>query len=166
MTLTFQPLKTTDGVIRQGKAGHVVDEVMLHCAAIKTAQFQGMKPIQVWSIVNRWHHERGFKNGFGYHGLFMPDGFFMTGRPFGMIGAGCLPFEGRNMNHGVIHLLMIEKREIRRMGEFGDYFSEFQRTAVRSLIRSLPGIRRVSGHNDYAPKLCPGFKVKSDEWLN
>lgn len=157
--LNFSPPPTDGGHYRQGKAGYPVNEVMLHCAAIKTGQFRGMKPIQVWSIINRWHIERGFA-GFGYHGLFMPDGFFATGRPFGMIGAGC-----KEKNRGVIHLLLIESREVKRLGQFADWFTEEQRIACRSLVRSLPGIRKVSGHNDYAPKLCPGFKVQSDDWL-
>ena len=147
-------------MILQGKAGYPVDEVMLHCAAIKTGQFAGMKPISVWSTINRWHHERGFSNGFGYHGLFMPDGTFMKGRPFTMIGAGC-----KENNRGVIHLVLIETREIKRIGDFGDFFTEAQRTSCRSLIRSLPGIALVSGHNDYAAKFCPGFNVHSRDWL-
>ena len=157
--MTYMPGPFPAGEIRQGKAGYLVNEVMLHCAGIKTGQFNGLKPISVWSVINRWHVERGF-SGFGYHGLFMPDGFFMTGRPFGKIGAGCI-----GKNQGVIHLLMIEKREIRRLGEFGDYFTQEQRAAVRSLIGALPGIEKVSGHNDYAAKLCPGFKVQSRDWL-
>lgn len=145
--------------MKQGKAAYPINEVMLHCAAIKTGQFNGMKPISVWSTVNRWHIERGWK-GFGYHGLFMPDGQFMTGRPLGMIGSGC-----KEKNRGVIHLLMIEKREIRRLGEFGDFFTDEQRSAVRAFIARLPGIEKVTGHNDYAPRLCPGFKVQSKDWL-
>ena len=77
-------------MILQGKAKYPVREVMLHCAAIKTGQFNGLKPIAVWSTINRWHIQRGFKNGFGYHGLFMPDGLYLKGRPFDMIGAGCI----------------------------------------------------------------------------
>ena len=65
----------------------------------------------------------------------------------------------------MIHLLLIESKEIRRNGSFDDYFTAEQRAAVRSLIRSLPGIERVSGHNDYAARLCPGFKVQSNDWL-
>ena len=157
--MKYVPGPFAHGEIRQGKAGYLVDEVMLHCAAIKRGQFNGFKPISVWSTINRWHVERGFA-GFGYHGLFMPDGFFMPGRPFGSIGAGCI-----GKNQGVIHLLLIEKREIRRLGQFGDYFTEEQRRAVKVLVGGLPGIVRVSGHNDYAPKLCPGFKVQSSDWL-
>lgn len=160
-------------MIRQGNAGYPVDEVMLHCAAIKTGQFAGMKPFAVWSTINRWHHERGFSKGFGYHGLFMPGGTFMKGRPWDMIGAGC-----KEKNRGVIHLLMIESTQIALPRLFkGDetvwlenqrferWYTAEQGIAVRALIRSLPGIARVTGHNDYAPRLCPGFKVQSEDWL-
>lgn len=164
-------------MIFQGKARHLVTEVMLHCAAINTGQFKGFLPIQIWSMVNRWHRDRGFTNGFGYHGFFMPgDGTFIAGRPLSMIGAGCLPFQGRNMNHGVIHLLLIEHTLIKPSkgveqeewleGRSAlDWYDQAQIDSARSFIATLPGIRKVSGHNDYAPRLCPGFKVKSDEWL-
>lgn len=158
-------------MIKQGKAGYPVYHVMLHCAGIKTGQFKGWLPVQVWSIINEWHVKRGW-SGFGYHGLFMPDGLFRHGRPFDMIGAGAI-----GHNRGVIHLLMIESKEVgnlvtradgtktRVLGSFSDYFTEEQRASVKSLIRSLPGITRVSGHNDHAAKLCPGFKVQSSDWL-
>lgn len=58
-------------MILQG--GEPVREAVLHCAAIRTGQFNGMTPFQVFLTINKWHHERGFKNGFGYHGIFMPD---------------------------------------------------------------------------------------------
>lgn len=154
-------------MIQQGQAKYPVQEVMLHCAAIKTGQFYGMEPIQIWAEINRWHFARGFKKGFGYHGLFMPDGYHMGGRPLEMIGAGCI-----EKNRGVIHLLMIESREIKppagyRLEDcrFEQWFKPEQGAAVRSYINALPDIRLVSGHNDYARKLCPGFKVKSGEWL-
>lgn len=146
-------------MIKQGKAGYPVDHVMLHCAGIKSGQFKNMLPIQVWSVINEWHVKRGW-SGFGYHGLFMPDGLFRHGRPFDNIGAGAI-----GHNRGVIHLLMIESKGIQRLGSFSDYFTEEQRASVKSLIRSLPGIVRVSGHNDHAAKLCPGFKVQSSDWL-
>jgi len=52
--------------------------------------WEGKSPFEVFSIVTRWHIERGFQNGFGYHGLIMPDGTYFSGRPFGMIGAHCI----------------------------------------------------------------------------
>ena len=88
-------------MILQGKAGYPVREAVLHCAGINTGQFDGMRPFQVFMIVNRWHRERGFKNGFGYHGLFMPDGTFYAGRPFTQIGA-----------HAILRLSIMRKPSV------------------------------------------------------
>ncbi|MBY5970815.1 N-acetylmuramoyl-L-alanine amidase [Ferrimonas balearica] len=147
-------------MIYQGKAGYPVREAILHCCAINTGQFKHMTPLQVFTTVNQWHMERGWRNGFGYHGLFMPDGTFFEGRPFKMIGAHCI-----ERNRGSLGFLLIESTKIKRIGTFGDYFTEAQRLAVKAKLAEIPGLEKVSGHNDYAPKLCPGFKVQSSDWL-
>ena len=152
-------------MIYQGSAKYPVEEVMLHCAAISTGYFHGQTAFQVFSKINEWHltGERGrppFKNGFGYHGLFMPDGEFFAGRPLTMIGAGCV-----GKNRGVLHMLMIESVNITAISDPLAWFQREQIDAVKLYIRSLPGIKKVSGHNDYAAKLCPGFKVQSSDWL-
>lgn len=149
-------------MIRQGKAGHVVREVVLHCAAINTGQFDGMPPLQVFATVNKWHIERGFKNGFGYHGLIMPSGIYYRGRPFTMIGAHV-----QGHNAGTLGFLLIESRKIDRISQFGDWFTSAQDKALRAILEDLRishGIETVTGHNDHAPKLCPGFRVS--EWLS
>ncbi len=142
-------------MIYQGLNKYPVKEVILHCAAINTGQFDGFSPFQVFTTVNRWHRERGFKNGFGYHGLFLPDGTFFSGRPFGMIGAHCI-----ERNRGSLGFLLIEKRKIKDLGHPLEYFTDVQLSSVNRAIRALPGIELVSGHNDYAHKLCPGFRVR------
>lgn len=147
-------------MIYQGKAQYPVTTAVLHCAAINTGQFDGMRPIQVYQTVDRWHRERGFRNGFGYHALFMPDGQMFNGRPLSQIGAHVI-----DHNRGTLGFLMIESRKITRIGEFGDWFTDEQKEAVRSLLARIPGLERVKGHNDFAPRLCPGFKVRSDDWL-
>ncbi|ETD01614.1 peptidoglycan recognition protein family protein [Rhodobacter capsulatus] len=146
-------------MIYQGKDREPVREVILHCAAIKGGQFNGYSPFKVFSTVNRWHKERGFAC-FGYHGLFMPDGAFWPGRPFTAQGAHTL-----GHNSGTVGFLLVESAEIKDLGRFEDYFTEAQRLAVRAKIAALGGIERVRGHNDYAAKLCPGFKVHSVDWL-
>ena len=147
-------------MIYQGKARVPVREAVLHCAAIKTGQFAHMRAFQVWATINRWHHERGFNNGFGYHGLFMPDGDFAWGRPYSMIGAHTL-----GHNAGTLGFLLIESREVTHIGQFSDWFTDAQREAVRLCLASIPGLERVTGHNDHASKLCPGFKVETADWL-
>lgn len=143
-----------------GSARVPVTEAILHCAAIKSGQFSHMRPFQVFATVNRWHKERGFKNGFGYHGLIMPDGSFYSGRPYSMIGAHVM-----DHNTGTLGFLLIESIKITHVGEFSDWFRPDQRSSLRKILAGIPGLQKVSGHNDYAPKLCPGFKVKSGDWL-
>ncbi|VDC31846.1 N-acetylmuramoyl-L-alanine amidase [Pseudogemmobacter humi] len=147
-------------MIYQGKARAPVREAVIHCAAIKTGQFKGQRPFQVFSTINRWHHERGFTNGFGYHGLVMPDGSFYSGRPYSMIGAHV-----QGHNTGTLGFLLIESREITRIGEFEDWFTPVQRQTLRRELGYVSGLERVTGHNDHANRLCPGFKVKTSDWL-
>lgn len=146
-------------MIYQGSARYPVTEVILHCAAIKSGQFKGKSPFEIFAIINRWHVERGFRC-FGYHGLFMPDGFFYSGRPFTTIGAHCI-----ERNRGSLGFLLIESNEVTAITEFSDYYTKTQRLCINQKIASLGGITKVSGHNDYAKKLCPGFKVHSSDWL-
>ena len=146
-------------MIYQGSARTPVREAILHCAAIRTGQFDGMRAFQVFATINRWHKERGF-NSFGYHALIMPDGHIYSGRPFTKQGAHVL-----GHNRGTLGILLIEKQKIEEIREFSDYYTPNQRYALRDLLRSVHGIGKVSGHNDYAAKLCPGFKVQSEDWL-
>lgn len=149
-------------MIYQGK-GVPVREIILHCAAIKTGQFDGMAPFQVFATVNRWHIERGFRHGFGYHGIIMPSGEWYAGRPATMIGAHTI-----GHNSGTLGVLLIESREITKIGEFADWFTPAQAQTLKEVCGNLAhreNVHKVSGHNDYAPKLCPGFKVVSSDWI-
>jgi hypothetical protein len=150
----------TDNPIRQGKAGYEVREIILHCAAVTGDWHKGKTPAQIKAEIDGWHRARGFTNGFGYHGFFMPDGSFHEGRPFTMIGAHVM-----ERNRGTLGFLMIESAKITKMGRFEDWFTEAQRKGVKAKIATVPGIRWVTGHNDYAAKLCPGFKVQGKGWL-
>lgn len=159
-------------MIYQGAKQYPVTTAVLHCAGINTGQFNGMRPYQVFMTVNRWHRERGFKNGFGYHGLIMPDGTFYAGRPYTQIGAHVL-----DHNRGTLGFLLIEKRKIAvpqgkglseqawlEAREFDDYYTDQQRNTLLRKLAEIPGLEQVRGHNDYAQRLCPGFKVKSRDW--
>jgi hypothetical protein len=150
-------------MIYQGKARHPVREVVLHCAAINTGQFDGMPPFQVFATIDKWHRQRQppFKC-FGYHGLIMPSGLFYRGRPFDQIGAHVI-----GHNAGTLGFLLIESRKITQVGQFSDWFTPAQDKVLRAMLEDLrisQAIQTVSGHNDYANKLCPGFRVS--EWLN
>ena len=148
-------------MILQGLAKYPVTEVILHCAAINGGQFSHMSPFQMFATVNQWHMERGF-SGFGYHGLITPGGIWYKGRPFEKIGAHCI-----ERNRGSLGFLLIESRKISSLGEFDDYYTPKQLQTLQGLLSDLytKGIRKVTGHNDYAPKLCPGFHVDTFDLL-
>lgn len=152
----------SDKPILQGQKGYLVNEVILHCGALSDGvikRFAKMTAEAIRAEIEDWHLARGF-NSFGYHGLFMPDGKFLAGRPVTQIGAHVA-----ERNRGTLGYLMLECVPILKMGRFEDFFTEAQRKAVRAKIADLPGIRWVTGHNDYANRLCPGFKVRDEDWL-
>jgi N-acetylmuramoyl-L-alanine amidase len=133
-------------------------EAILHCAAVPTGWAIGKTAEEAAAEVNRWHIQRGFA-GIGYHYVVAVDGGMAAGRPISKVGAHCL---GHNDTLGI---LMLEHRKIDRMGVFGDWFTEVQRESVRRLVAGH-GITSVVGHNHYDDgKLCPGFVVRSSEFM-
>ncbi len=148
--------------ILQGKAKYPVVEVILHCPAVGKKWHVGKTVKQMRDAIDHMHRTRKptpFKK-IGYHLVVAPDGSIAQGREFTEIGAGVV-----ERNRGVIHICMVESQTITKIGKFEDYFTEMQRVAVRKAIKALPGIKWVTGHNDYANKLCPGFKVEDGDWL-
>jgi N-acetylmuramoyl-L-alanine amidase len=146
--------------ILQGKAGYQVREVILHTSATNGDWHDGKTVDQMRAEIDRWHRvDRGWRK-IGYHAVIAPDGSFAQGRAFTEIGAHVA-----ERNRGTIGICMIPVATILKMGNFEDFYTPAQRSAVRNLIKTLPGILWVTGHNDYAPKLCPGFKVQDADWL-
>lgn len=146
-------------IVKQGRAGYVASEMMLHCLALSAAYIGRHKSAaEIFLDVEAWHLDRGFSE-IGYHFLVMPSGTWMRGRSVERIGAGCI-----GKNRGVIHVAMVESAEITGITRFADWFTEQQRERVRMLAREHE-VLRVSGHNDYAHRLCPGFHADDYVWL-
>lgn len=147
-------------VIRQGKAGYIVNEGILHTPATPGNWWKNKTLKQMRDEIDLWHRrDRGFRM-IGYHVLVHPDGEWIQGRPFTEIGAHVV-----ERNRGTIGICMINVKTIEKMGKFEDFYTAEQKKTVREIIASIPGIQWVTGHNDYAKKLCPGFKVKDEDWL-
>jgi hypothetical protein len=151
-------------MIVQGKARYPVNRVMLHTSATPSNWWKGKTVEEMRDEIRRWHTlDRGWRD-IGYHRVFAPDGTMALGRSLYEIGAGC-----RGENCGVVHLCMVPTVWIDRMGTFEDFYTLETRVAVRDYLLELEELHGapliVVGHNHYAPKLCPGFKVVSDEWL-
>lgn len=147
-------------VLRQGNAGYIVNEVILHTPATPGDWWKDKTLQAMRDEIDLWHRrDRKFRM-IGYHALIHPDGSWIQGRPFNQIGAHVV-----ERNRGSVGLCMINVKTIRKAGKFEDFYTEAQRQTVKKIIADLPGIKWVTGHNDYANKLCPGFKVIDGDWL-
>ncbi len=149
-------------MIYQGKASYPVHEVILHTSATPGAWQRGKTANQMRDEIDQWHRARGWRK-IGYHRVFAPDGSIAIGRSLWKIGAHV-----KERNRGTIGICMIPSHDHHGITRFEDYFTEAQRVHVKAYItelRALTDIKWVTGHNDYAPKECPGFKVRSEDWL-
>ncbi len=158
---------THDRVLRQGSAGYVIDTIFLHCLAVPGDWAIGKSNMDIRRAVHRMHTlpesrgGRGWRD-IGYGHIICPDGEVLPGRPIDQIGAGALGY-----NRGVIHIAMVEVRTITVERQPEDYFRPETLFSAKSLIDDYGNqtpIRRLSGHNEVAAKLCPGFKVIDREW--
>lgn len=136
---------------------------ILHCAAVPSGWAENHTAVTAAKEIDRWHREKGSRC-IGYHFVVMPSGEVALGRPLLHTGAHTL-----GHNQGTVGILMIEtKKAIKPDGLFEDHFTEAQRLVVSGIIAALrsqfPKIE-VAGHNQFAPRICPAFKVVSRDWL-
>lgn len=149
--------------ILQGVKKVPVVEAILHCAAVPSGWAFRLSELEMAQKIYEWHTAappvgRGWKNT-GYHYIVFPSGNWWSARPLDQPGSGVI---GRN--YGFLQILMIERAKIDRIGKFHDFFNERQKDTVRHLCYAHQ-IKVVSGHNDWAQRLCPGFKVRSQDFV-
>ena len=146
-----------------------INEIIVHCSA--TAPEWGSDHTIEWKRdqIDQWHKDRGWgatydgtKYHVGYHWLIDRDGSIAPGRPEQISGA-----HTKGKNSTTIGICLLGGRGSSADDKFEDNFTPAQDAALRGLIQSLeikyPSITKVSGHHDYAPKACPGFRVTP--WL-
>jgi len=150
-------------MIYQGKARHPVTEVILHTSATSGTWWRGKSVEDMRDEIRRWHVQDNKWSDIGYHRVFAPDGTMATGRSLWTVGAHVV-----GHNSGTIGLCMVPVATITKMGRLEDFYTPQQIAAVKSYIKELAAltkITKVSGHNQYANKLCPGFRVETKDWL-
>lgn len=144
-------------MIYQGKARYPVTEIILHCADTRPEWMVGRPLAEKVAEIRRWHvQERGWRD-IGYHWVIDRDGAIAPGRPETKIGAHV---EGHN--RGTIGICLLGGYGAKADDPFVRNFTAAQSAAVKRLIGETKGrtaISKVSGHNDYATKACPGFRV-------
>ena len=120
-----------------------------------------MKPDKLSSAkdIDKWHRERGFKFGIGYHYVIRRNGKIEPGRPEWMVGAHCV-----NHNSHSIGICYEGGLDIR--GQPADTRTPEQKATMRRLLEDLH--RRyphalVVGHHDLNPcKDCPCFDAAKE----
>ncbi|MBV7408211.1 N-acetylmuramoyl-L-alanine amidase [Maritimibacter sp. DP1N21-5] len=138
-----------------------ITEIIVHCTATR-ADWWASKPTSAKvAEIRRWHvQDRGWRD-IGYHYLIDRDGTVATGRPLAQVGA-----HTQGHNTGTIGISLFGGHGSSENDAFEEHFTPEQDAALRKLIAGLKsefGITKVSGHNQYAAKACPGFNVP--RWL-
>ena len=130
--------------------------IILHCTATPEGKHFDV------ATIRRWHvKDRGWKD-IGYHYVIYIDGSVHEGRPIEQAGAHT---SGHNADYiGVTYVGGCDAKMKAK-----DTLNEAQETAMVNLIKALReqhGELSLHGHNEFAAKACPSFKVKDKfGWL-
>lgn len=138
-----------------------IDEIIIHCAATPPNWREDKSTISKVEEVRRWHVDQRGWSDIGYHFMIDRDGTVEHGRPVSRAGAHV-----RGHNGNSIGVCLFGGHGAAATDRFEDHFTPEQDIALRELIDTLVGQygdMRISGHNEYAAKGCPGFQV--GDWL-
>lgn len=130
-----------------------INLLVWHCAATPEG-----KPFTAADI-DRWHKQQGWA-GIGYHYVVLLDGTIQKGRPVETVGAHV---QGHNTGSiGCVYIGGVDKDN--RFAK--DTRTPPQKAAMiqltKDLLKQFPTIKRIAGHNEFANKACPSFKVPDD----
>lgn len=129
-----------------------INEIIIHCTATPEGRTVTVAEIDAW------HKARGW-SGIGYHRVIGLDGERWIGRPIEKIGAHV---SGHNTGTvGVVYVGGVAKDGTTPK----DTRTEAQKASLIAEIVELRdrfGIKKISGHNEYAAKACPSFVASAE----
>lgn len=145
-------------MIYQGQNKYPVHEAIIHSAATRPTGWFSEQPFEAQvAEIRRWHTEdRGWRD-IGYHRIIGREGQLAEGRSLYEIGAHV-----RGQNRGTIGICLIGGYGAAADDRFEDHFTKAQDETLRAYLRDLmqlTEIRKITGHNNYANKACPGFNA-------
>lgn len=137
-----------------------IDEAVVHCAAVPRDRGTPLSEIRAWHKARGWgvtfagkrYHE-------GYHEYHRVDGTIEYGRPLGCIGAHV---SGRNRRTiGICY-----EGGVAADGRTAlDTRTDAQKASLRESLEKHTarfGLKRITGHRDYAAKACPSFDATAE----
>ena len=135
-----------------------INEIIIHCTDTPPSWGETLTPQQQVDEIRRWHVEGNGWKDIGYHYVITRDGTVVKGRPVDQVGAHV-----KNHNTGTIGVSLVGGKGGSADDTFSQHFTDAQNAALRNLIdalrRDFPAIKKISGHNEYAAKACPCFRV-------
>ncbi len=137
-----------------------IKRAIIHTTATDPNWMEGQGAEAKRDEIDRWHKDKGW-NGFGYHGLIDRPGDYIQGRPYHTQGAHVSGHNGDS-----IGVTLVGGRGSSADDEFSDNFTNEQEVALIEWMEEVnelfPGIT-FHGHNEFANRACPGFRVK--DWM-
>ncbi len=128
-----------------------INKIIIHCSATREGEDISA------ATIDRWHRDRGW-SGIGYHYIVSLNGNIEYGRPIDKQGAHV-----KNHNKGSIGICYIggldehlDPKDTRTIEQ-----KESLLDLIKTLKRLHPGAT-VHGHNEFAAKACPCFKVEEE----
>lgn len=152
----------TSSTIWQGSARYPVSGIVVHCSDTRPDWMAGRPLSEKRAEIDRWHREERKFSMIGYHWIIDRDGQMLACRPETMIGAHVV-----EANRGTIGVCLLGGYGSAATDRFNDHFTAAQDRQLRAQILGISirtRIERVSGHNEWARKACPGFDVPA--WLD
>ncbi|GGG59679.1 N-acetylmuramoyl-L-alanine amidase [Salipiger pallidus] len=139
-----------------------ITEIIVHCSATHPGWLAAAPLAAKIRAIRSWHVDGNGWNDIGYHYLVDRDGAVAAGRPVETPGAHVI---GHNAD--TIGVCLLGGHGSAETDAFSDHFTVEQGGALTALLEQLqaahgPGLK-ISGHNQYAAKACPGFSVPA--WL-
>jgi len=135
-----------------------INEIILHCSDTRPNWMGNRTTSSKVAEIRRWHKQERKWSDIGYHFVIDRDGTVAKGRPLSRVGAHVV---GKNAFS--VGVCLIGGHGASADDDFYENFTEAQNVAVRQLIEDLrkqfPEIFLITGHNQYAAKACPGFRV-------
>ena len=131
----------------------IITLIIIHCSAVRPRQQSGV------SEIDRWHRQRGYRYGCGYHYVVRRNGSVETGRPLERLGAHCL-------KHNTHSIGVCYEGGLDMAGKPADTRTEAQKAGMRELLEQLHAQfpkAVIVGHNVFNPmKACPCFDAAAE----
>lgn len=137
-----------------------IDEIIIHCSATRPGWMLHNTFEEQVAEIKRWHVQDEGWDDIGYHFVISRRGEVAKGREVSVQGAHC---KAQGKNKHTIGICLLGGHGGDADDEYFDHFTTEQAVAKDRLIAKLrkeyPTIINVAGHNEYANRACPCFRV-------